>query len=186
MAVVVIAAAAAVAARTRPPKPGGIGQIRALPSLPSTGGDGSARHRPSQPRLAAPEDRGHRIRAPPSLPRTGGGGSVTMILHEVIRLYPSGIFLQRTTRKEIELGGIKYPEGANFTLPVPSIHHDPSIWGDASEFNLERFANGVSKATKFKTAFFMFGWGFLDLPWTELCNAGSQDGARHHAPELLL
>jgi cytochrome P450 len=111
---------------------------------------------------------------------------VTMILHEVIRLYPSGIFLQRTTRKEIELGGIKYPEGANFTLPVPSIHHDPSIWGDASEFNLERFANGVSKATKFKTAFFMFGWGFLDLPWTELCNAGSQDDARHHAPELLL
>ncbi|BAS74153.1 Os01g0728350, partial [Oryza sativa Japonica Group] len=112
---------------------------------------------------------------------------VTMILHEVIRLYPSGIFLQRTTRKEIELGGIKYPEGANFTLPVPSIHHDPSIWGgDASEFNLERFANGVSKATKFKTAFFMFGWGFSDLPWTELCNAGSQDGARHHPPELLL
>uniref|UniRef100_A0A0D9YEH1 Cytochrome P450 n=1 Tax=Oryza glumipatula TaxID=40148 RepID=A0A0D9YEH1_9ORYZ len=112
---------------------------------------------------------------------------VTMILHEVIRLYPSGIFLQRTTRKEIELGGIKYPEGANFTLPVPSIHHDPSIWGgDASEFNLERFANGVSKATKFKTAFFMFGWGFSDLPWTEFCNAGSQDGARHHPPELLL
>mgnify|MGYP003702467055 CR=1 FL=1 len=85
---------------------------------------------------------------------------VTMILHEVLRLYPPVVFLQRTTHKEIELGGIKYPEGVNFTLPVLSIHHDPSIWGqDAIKFNPERFANGVSKATKFQTAFFSFAWG---------------------------
>ncbi|EAY75694.1 hypothetical protein OsI_03601 [Oryza sativa Indica Group] len=85
---------------------------------------------------------------------------VTMILHEVLRLYPPVVFLQRTTHKEIELGGIKYPEGVNFTLPVLSIHHDPSIWGqDAIKFNPERFANGISKATKFQTAFFSFAWG---------------------------
>uniref|UniRef100_A0A0D9V585 Cytochrome P450 n=1 Tax=Leersia perrieri TaxID=77586 RepID=A0A0D9V585_9ORYZ len=86
--------------------------------------------------------------------------TVTMILHEVLRLYPPVVFLQRMLRKETELGGIKYPEGADFILPVLSIHHDPSIWGqDASEFNPERFANGVSKATKFQSAFFPFGWG---------------------------
>ncbi|KAF0920214.1 hypothetical protein E2562_034027 [Oryza meyeriana var. granulata] len=85
---------------------------------------------------------------------------VTMILHEVLRLYPPVVFLQRRTHKETELGGIKYPKGAHFTLPVLFIQHDPSIWGqDASEFNPERFANGVSKATKFQAAFLPFAWG---------------------------
>jgi cytochrome P450 len=85
---------------------------------------------------------------------------VTMILYEVLRLYPPVIFLARRTYKEMELGGIKYPAGVNLILPLLSIHHDPEIWGkDASEFNPERFAEGISNATKHQTAFFPFGWG---------------------------
>jgi cytochrome P450 len=85
---------------------------------------------------------------------------VTMILHEVLRLYPPATFLTRRTYKEIELGGIKYPAGVELLLPVIFIHHDPDIWGkDASEFNPERFANGISSATRHQAAFFPFGGG---------------------------
>ncbi|CAL4975183.1 unnamed protein product [Urochloa decumbens] len=85
---------------------------------------------------------------------------VTMILYEVLRLYPPVMFLTRRTYKEMELGGIKYPAGVNLMLPILFIHHDPTIWGkDASEFNPKRFAEGISNATKYQTAFFPFGWG---------------------------
>ncbi|KAG8055564.1 hypothetical protein GUJ93_ZPchr0001g32489 [Zizania palustris] len=86
--------------------------------------------------------------------------TVTMVLYEVLRLYPPVVFLTRRTYKETELGGRRYPKGVNFTLPLLLIHHDPNIWGeDASEFNPRRFANGVSNAAKSQAAFFPFGWG---------------------------
>ncbi|KAF8675955.1 hypothetical protein HU200_047455 [Digitaria exilis] len=85
---------------------------------------------------------------------------VTMVLYEVLRLYPPITFLERQTYKEIELGGIKYPPGVKLVLPVVTIHHDPDIWGkDVNEFNPERFAEGISKASKEAPAFFSFGWG---------------------------
>ncbi|KAL6842745.1 hypothetical protein ACP4OV_027589 [Aristida adscensionis] len=85
---------------------------------------------------------------------------VTMILYEVLRLYPPVVFLTRRTYKEMKLGGIKYPAGVNLLLPLLFIHHDPTIWGkDASDFNPERFADGISNATKYQAAFFPFGGG---------------------------
>ncbi|XP_020266891.1 LOW QUALITY PROTEIN: cytochrome P450 72A15-like [Asparagus officinalis] len=86
--------------------------------------------------------------------------TVTMILNEVLRLYSPAIILTRRTYKTMKLGGITYPEGVSFILPIIFIHHDPIYWGeDAHEFNPERFAGGVSKASKDQVAFFPFGWG---------------------------
>ncbi|KAJ0985944.1 hypothetical protein J5N97_004300 [Dioscorea zingiberensis] len=85
---------------------------------------------------------------------------VTMILYEVLRLYPPVVFLTRKTYKAMELGGITYPPGVIFSLPLLFIHHDPTFWGeDAKEFNPERFSEGISKASKVSAAFFPFGGG---------------------------
>ncbi|XP_077226849.1 cytochrome P450 CYP72A616-like [Tasmannia lanceolata] len=85
---------------------------------------------------------------------------VTMILYEVLRLYPPLTLLIRRTYKRIILGGINFPPEVEFSLPTLFIHHDPEIWGDdVDEFKPERFSGGVSNATKNQVTFFPFGWG---------------------------
>ena len=85
---------------------------------------------------------------------------VTMVLYEVLRLYPPAISFVRKTYKEMEIGGITYPAGVILEVPVLFIHHDPDIWGsDVHEFRPDRFAEGISKASKDPGAFLPFGWG---------------------------
>lgn len=85
---------------------------------------------------------------------------VTMILYEVLRLYPPAIAFSRKTYKEMVVGDVTYPAGVTLELPVLFIHHDPDIWGsDAHEFRPDRFAEGVARASKDRLAFFPFGWG---------------------------
>uniref|UniRef100_A0A0E0MZI5 Cytochrome P450 n=1 Tax=Oryza rufipogon TaxID=4529 RepID=A0A0E0MZI5_ORYRU len=87
---------------------------------------------------------------------------VTMVLHEVLRLYPPVVMMNRRTYKEIELGGVRYPAGVMLSLPVLFIHRDAAAWGhDAGEFDPGRFAEGVARACKDPGAgaFFPFSWG---------------------------
>lgn len=83
-----------------------------------------------------------------------------MILYEVLRLYPPGIYLTRALRKDLKLGNLLLPAGVQVSVPILLIHHDEGIWGnDAKEFNPERFAEGIAKATKGQVCYFPFGWG---------------------------
>ncbi|KAG7577252.1 Cytochrome P450 [Arabidopsis thaliana x Arabidopsis arenosa] len=86
---------------------------------------------------------------------------MNMILNEVLRLYPPGILLGRTIEKETKLGeDMTLPGGAQVVIPVLMVHRDPELWGDdVHEFKPERFADGISKATKNQVSFLPFGWG---------------------------
>ncbi|KAL2326854.1 hypothetical protein Fmac_020281 [Flemingia macrophylla] len=85
---------------------------------------------------------------------------VTMILYEVLRLYPPAIFFGRTLQKDMKLGNLSLPAGISITMPIILIHHDVDIWGDdAKEFKPERFSEGIAKVTKGQVSFFPFGWG---------------------------
>lgn len=85
---------------------------------------------------------------------------VTMILHEVHRLYPPVTVILRHTYQETKIGNLSLPAGIDLIMPLLLTNHDPEIWGnDAEEFKPERFSEGLSKASNDHLAFFPFGWG---------------------------
>ncbi|KAM0997776.1 hypothetical protein ACFX1X_007701 [Malus domestica] len=85
---------------------------------------------------------------------------VTMILHEVLRLYPALTVMTRTTNKKTQLSKYSLPAGVEVALSTLLVHHDKQLWGDdAHEFKPERFSEGISKATKNKFMYFPFGGG---------------------------
>ncbi|KAF5814703.1 putative secologanin synthase [Helianthus annuus] len=87
---------------------------------------------------------------------------VTMILNEVLRLYPTVVKILRNTANETKLGNMMLPSGVNIIISIINVHHDPEIWGeDATEFKPERFSEGVGNATKGRgsVCFMPFGGG---------------------------
>ncbi|XXG67739.1 hypothetical protein AAC387_Pa06g1010 [Persea americana] len=85
---------------------------------------------------------------------------MTMILSEVLRLYPPGVLLIRRTFKAMKVGQFTLPPGVQLFIPILLIHHDPDIWGeDVEEFKPERFSEGVAKAANNQLAYFPFGFG---------------------------
>ncbi|VAH14916.1 unnamed protein product [Triticum turgidum subsp. durum] len=86
---------------------------------------------------------------------------MTMIMYEVLRLYTPVVTMNRKINKEMRIGGVTYPAGTVLELPFLMVHHNPNVWGeDVSEFKPQRFAEGISKATKNgQVGFFPFGWG---------------------------
>ena len=102
---------------------------------------------------------------------------LTMILHEVLRLYPPAIAISRKTYKEMEIGGVRYPAGVVIDLPVLLIHHDPDLWGsDVHEFRPDRFAEGGLQGAR-RVLPIRLEATHLHRP--ELRAARGQDGSEH-------
>ena len=86
---------------------------------------------------------------------------LTMVIQEVLRLYPPVVFVAREVFDEdIAFTNITIPKGALLQIPIPFLHQNPDLWGfDAHKFNPERFADGVTKACKSPKAYMPFGAG---------------------------
>lgn len=86
---------------------------------------------------------------------------MTMILNEVLRLYPPAyMFSRRVNSDERKLGKLSLPRETLLIIPAILLQQDEKIWGsDAKEFNPGRFIEGISKATKGELVYFPFGWG---------------------------
>ncbi|XP_010260750.1 PREDICTED: cytochrome P450 714C2-like [Nelumbo nucifera] len=86
--------------------------------------------------------------------------TTTMVIQEVLRLYPPSLLLSREVLQDIKLGEILVPKSVNIWLSVHALHRDPELWGpDACNFNPERFANGVAGACKLPQTYLAFGMG---------------------------
>ncbi|KAL9265168.1 Cytochrome P450 72A397-like protein [Drosera capensis] len=86
--------------------------------------------------------------------------TLTMILNEVLRLYPPAVNLIRTVTVPTRLKDTFLLPGMTLDMPTTIVHSDPKIWGeDANEFNPERFSEGVSAASRIQGSFFPYGGG---------------------------
>lgn len=79
-----------------------------------------------------------------------------LIINETLRLYPPAVTITRDVVKDVKLGSINIPAGAQVFLPMTAVHHDREIWGEDSHiFNPWRF----NMQPKHLGAFFPFGLG---------------------------
>ncbi|MED6197840.1 hypothetical protein PIB30_060533 [Stylosanthes scabra] len=86
--------------------------------------------------------------------------TLTMVIQEVLRLYPPGAFVSREVYKDTQIGELNVPKGVCLWTLIPTLHRDPEVWGpNANEFEPERFKDGVSKACKYPQAYVPFGVG---------------------------
>ncbi|XP_021736757.1 cytochrome P450 734A1-like [Chenopodium quinoa] len=86
--------------------------------------------------------------------------TLSMIISEVLRLYPPVVATIRRAKTQVDLGDINIKEETELLVPILAVHHDTTIWGpDASEFNPSRFSQGVSRAATHPTTFMPFGLG---------------------------
>ncbi|KAK6138714.1 hypothetical protein DH2020_027546 [Rehmannia glutinosa] len=85
---------------------------------------------------------------------------ITMIVNEMLRLYPLVMELTRLVDEDTKINGYTIPKDSLLTFPVLMFHRSTEIWGeDAGEFRPDRFAEGVLKAANGEAAFMPWGWG---------------------------
>ncbi|XP_047066369.1 cytochrome P450 709B2-like [Lolium rigidum] len=85
---------------------------------------------------------------------------VNMFLLETLRLYAPVSAIQRRAGSDLEVGGIRVPEGTALAFPIATIHRDKEVWGeDANEFKPLRFEKGVTMAAKHPNALLSFSAG---------------------------
>lgn len=94
----------------------------------------------------------HRVfgKSDPNLQGLNHLKTVTMILQEVLRLYPPLPMTFRRPKETVHLGNLTIPAGVHLLLMIGQLHYDPEIWGeDAKEFRPQRFSNAAKTQSSF-------------------------------------
>jgi cytochrome P450 len=82
----------------------------------------------------------------------------SMVLEEVMRLYPPVWILPRLAQEEDEIGGYHIAKGANVLICPYLLHRHPGFWEDPDRFDPERF-NPDNAAGRSRYAYIPFGAG---------------------------
>ncbi|MBE8521541.1 cytochrome P450 [Amycolatopsis sp. H6(2020)] len=82
---------------------------------------------------------------------------VRQVVDEVLRQYPLWMLMRRTLT-EVDLGGVRLPEGAEVIVSPHALHHDPTSFADPDRFDPGRWAPERAAAVP-KGAFVPFGAG---------------------------
>jgi cytochrome P450 len=81
-----------------------------------------------------------------------------MVIHEVMRLYPSAYVIGREAVAPCELGGYTIPAGGTLLMSQWAMHRDPRWFDEPECFRPERWADGLERRLP-KGAYFPFGGG---------------------------
>ncbi|XVQ84273.1 cytochrome P450 [Microbispora siamensis] len=82
----------------------------------------------------------------------------TMVLEEVMRLYPPVWALTRVAVHEDEVGGYRVPAGADVLVSPYTLHRHPAYWREPDRFRPERFAP-EARSDRPRYAYIPFGAG---------------------------
>jgi len=81
-----------------------------------------------------------------------------MVLMETMRLYPPAWALGRRATQEIEVGGFRFPKGAEFIMSQWVVHRDPRRFDEPESFRPERWEGDLAQRLP-RFAYFPFGGG---------------------------
>ncbi|MEO8213268.1 MAG: cytochrome P450 [Myxococcales bacterium] len=80
------------------------------------------------------------------------------VVLESMRLYPPAWGMARESVHPVEVAGYAFPKAATFVISTWSVHRDPRLFEDPTEFKPERWANDLQKRLP-RFAYFPFGGG---------------------------
>ncbi|OWR55114.1 cytochrome P450 [Danaus plexippus plexippus] len=84
-----------------------------------------------------------------------------MIFKEVLRLFPTGVMLQRKINKDISISSCTLPAGSSLVIPLYHMHRDSRFWENPESFDPERFsAENMKKRNAY--CYFPFSLGPMD------------------------
>ncbi|MCA1646544.1 MAG: cytochrome P450 [Chloroflexi bacterium] len=82
----------------------------------------------------------------------------TMVVDEVLRLYPPAWGIAREAVEDCEIGGYRIPKGSIVLMSQAVMHRDARYFDDPESFRPERWMDGLAKRLP-KYAYFPFGGG---------------------------
>ena len=83
----------------------------------------------------------------------------SMVVQEVMRLYPPVWILTRTAQEDDEIGGYHVPAGSDVLVCPYALHRNPAFWTDPERFDPERFSPERSRSRPAGYAYIPFGAG---------------------------
>jgi len=81
-----------------------------------------------------------------------------LVVLETMRLYPPAWVMARQALTAVEVGGFRFPRGAEFVMSPWVVHRDPKLFANPDTFDPDRWRDDLAKRLP-RFAYFPFGGG---------------------------